>query len=316
MRFDRFVFDSITGELWSEGGEKTVLRPQLATLLDLFLHRPGELVTRAEIQKSLWDDKLLDVDRGINFCIRQLRETLGDEAREPRFLETLPRQGYRFLVPVETVDLPPVHSGVAPVHAAPIQVDVRAMAPAPLRTPPGPTPQRPRRHWFAFATAVGALAALLALGLGRESVTTPPEARSEATEKAELAFERGNYQLQQGLIEQACESLQEAITYDPQDARAWAQLSIAHMQLALEDRGHFEPAASAVARARELDPESALVALREGDLLAMRDSDWHGALEAYLEARERDPHNVEIHQSLALVSLALGQWDEAVQHAD
>ena len=98
--FLEYVFAPSTGELWRGGGETERLRPQLASLLELLVRRPKDLVKRAEIQEHLWADRVLDVDRGINFCIRQLRAVLDDDAKQPRFIETLPRQGYRFIAPV------------------------------------------------------------------------------------------------------------------------------------------------------------------------------------------------------------------------
>ncbi|MEM8995060.1 MAG: winged helix-turn-helix domain-containing protein [Acidobacteriota bacterium] len=97
------VVDPSTGELWPGGGEARRLRPQLSSLLELLVRRPGELVKRSEIQEHLWADRALDVDRSINFCVRQLRAALDDDAKEPRFIETLPRQGYRFIAAVRWI---------------------------------------------------------------------------------------------------------------------------------------------------------------------------------------------------------------------
>ena len=72
-------------------------------VLELLARRSGEVVTRAEIRESIWcDETFVDFEQGLNFCIRQIREAVGDSAVAPRFIETLPRRGYRFLVPVET----------------------------------------------------------------------------------------------------------------------------------------------------------------------------------------------------------------------
>jgi DNA-binding winged helix-turn-helix (wHTH) protein len=65
------------------------------------LERPGEVVTREELQKRFWPDTFVDVDHNLNTAINKIREVLGDEAENPRFVETLPRRGYRFVAPVD-----------------------------------------------------------------------------------------------------------------------------------------------------------------------------------------------------------------------
>jgi hypothetical protein len=69
--------------------------------LTILLERPGEVVTREELQKRLWPDTFVDVDHNLNTAINKIREVLGDSAESPRFVETLPRRGYRFIAPVE-----------------------------------------------------------------------------------------------------------------------------------------------------------------------------------------------------------------------
>src|SRR4030095_10897293 len=70
-------------------------------VLAILLERPSEAVTREELQKRLWPDTLVDVDHNVNTAINKIREVLGDSAESPRFVETLPRRGYRFIAPVE-----------------------------------------------------------------------------------------------------------------------------------------------------------------------------------------------------------------------
>lgn len=101
LRFDTFELDTRTGEL-RKNGDRIKLPPQPCRVLELLARRSGEVVTRAEIRESVWrDDTFVDFEQGMNFCIRQIREAVGDTAGTPRFIETLPRRGYRFLVPVE-----------------------------------------------------------------------------------------------------------------------------------------------------------------------------------------------------------------------
>jgi DNA-binding winged helix-turn-helix (wHTH) protein len=104
LRFDSFELDTGSGEL-RRNGDRIRLQPQPFRVLELLVRRSGEVLTRAEIRERIWcDDTFVDFEQGLNFCIRQIREALGDTADAPRFIETLPRRGYRFLLPLETSD--------------------------------------------------------------------------------------------------------------------------------------------------------------------------------------------------------------------
>jgi DNA-binding winged helix-turn-helix (wHTH) protein/tetratricopeptide (TPR) repeat protein len=101
LRFGSFDLDLKNGEL-SKSGELIKLPPQPTKVLGVLARRSGEVVSRAEIREQVWhDETFVDFDQGLNFCIRQIREALGDDADAPRYIETLPRRGYRFLMPVE-----------------------------------------------------------------------------------------------------------------------------------------------------------------------------------------------------------------------
>lgn len=101
LRFGGFELDTRSAEL-RRNGELVKLSPQPVKLLTLLAQHSGEVVTREEIHSQIWcDGTFVDFDQGLNFCIRQIREALGDNAASPRYVETLPRRGYRFLVPVE-----------------------------------------------------------------------------------------------------------------------------------------------------------------------------------------------------------------------
>jgi TolB-like protein/DNA-binding winged helix-turn-helix (wHTH) protein len=98
--FEEFSLNVRTGELTS-AGKKIPLREQSLQLLLALLERPGELVTREELMGRLWPPgTFVDSDRGLNKAMNYLREALGDSADQPHFVETFPRRGYRFLVPV------------------------------------------------------------------------------------------------------------------------------------------------------------------------------------------------------------------------
>jgi len=100
VRFGTFEVDLPAGELRKSGVR---LKPtgQPFQVLTILLERPGEVVTREELQKQLWPDTFVDVDHNLNTAINKIREVLGDSAESPRFVETLPRRGYRFIAPVQ-----------------------------------------------------------------------------------------------------------------------------------------------------------------------------------------------------------------------
>jgi DNA-binding winged helix-turn-helix (wHTH) protein/tetratricopeptide (TPR) repeat protein len=100
-RFGVFDFDGRTLEL-SKNGRSVAVRPQPLKVLALLLSRPGEVVSRDDLQRALWDgETFVDFEQGVNHAIRELRAAFGDTADSPRFIQTLPRRGYRFVAPVE-----------------------------------------------------------------------------------------------------------------------------------------------------------------------------------------------------------------------
>jgi len=102
-RFGVFEFDAEPPQL-RKGGRRVRLRPQGLKLLGLFVSRPHEVISRDEMAESLWDaDVFVDVEQGLNHTIKQVRAALGDDAESPRYVETIPRRGYRFIAPVEVV---------------------------------------------------------------------------------------------------------------------------------------------------------------------------------------------------------------------
>ena len=104
VRFGVFEVDLRAGEL-RRSGVKIKLQEQPFQILALLLERPGDVVTREEIQKKLWPaDTFVDFEHSLNAAVKRLREALGDSADNPRFVETLPRRGYRFIYPVEGRD--------------------------------------------------------------------------------------------------------------------------------------------------------------------------------------------------------------------
>jgi DNA-binding winged helix-turn-helix (wHTH) protein len=100
LRFDAYHVDLRTGEL-RKHGRKIPLAGRPFQILALLLERPGELLTRKELQARLWSsDTFVDFEHGVNAAMQTLRRALGDSHKKPRFIETLPRRGYRFIAAV------------------------------------------------------------------------------------------------------------------------------------------------------------------------------------------------------------------------
>ena len=119
VRFGPFELDRQSGELFKLG-YKLNLHGQPVEVLSILLERPGEVVTREELCKRLWpQDTFVDFDHSLNTAINKVRDVLGDTAGNPRFLETLPKRGYRFIAPVQTQDVEPANTGTPRETAIP-----------------------------------------------------------------------------------------------------------------------------------------------------------------------------------------------------
>src|SRR5690348_3285403 len=120
IRIGTFELDLRSGELQKQG-RKIRLEGQPVQVLICLLENPGELVTREDLHRKLWPaDTFVNFEHGLNAAVKRLRQALNDSADNPRFVETLPRRGYRFIAPIQTmsatvdtpgIDLPATPSG-------------------------------------------------------------------------------------------------------------------------------------------------------------------------------------------------------------
>jgi len=169
VRFGPFEVDFRTGELL-KNGRKIRLQDQPLQVLAMLLERPGEVVTREEVQKRLWPgDTFVDFDHGLNNAINRLREALNDSADTPRFIETLPRRGYRFVAEVKSEPPAPIEESsqftFTELSNAP---SVGALESPLVVTPPlRPPRRRLRRLWIAAASMGVAAAVILGLNFQR-----------------------------------------------------------------------------------------------------------------------------------------------------
>jgi len=156
VRFANYELDTRAGELWAEN-QKVHLQEQPLQILMILLERAGDVVTRQELHKALWPGSSFgDLEDGLNHAMRRLREALGDTAERPRIIETVPRRGYRFIAPVESVAAKPPMQATSPPTAA--------QGGAGLVPPGGPPRAAPlRRSWVVMATCGAVLAVVIIL---------------------------------------------------------------------------------------------------------------------------------------------------------
>lgn len=158
VRFGPFEADLRSGELCKEG-VRIKLHQQPFQVLALLLEHLGEVVTREELQRKLWpSDTFVDFDVGLNSAVKKLREALHDSAEKPRYIETLPRRGYRFVAPLGKLEAPGAHSTV-PELPSPERPSVLA---GELRKPASWTRSR-RTVWLGVSGGLAVATLLIAL---------------------------------------------------------------------------------------------------------------------------------------------------------
>jgi DNA-binding winged helix-turn-helix (wHTH) protein/tetratricopeptide (TPR) repeat protein len=296
--FEDFELRLDSGELF-QGGAPVKLQPQPAKVLEALASRSGEVASREEIRQLVWGDAFVDFDASLNFCIKEIRRALGDSATSPRFVETVPRRGYRFLLPVRTAK------------------DSRELPlPAP---PPAVLPAPKARRWPTLGVAAGMAVGLLILLIvllgtrlhqfpsSKDRPKTEPKPPSEPANEAYLW---GVYLLKQEEYEKAEASFQETILLDPNFAPAYPKLAKAQLM----NRGKPqkpEIAEAAVRHALELDPGLADAHALLGQLLFGR-LDWNGARREIQTALAADPWNADAHLADSLYLQALGRNPEAI----
>ena len=163
--FSTYSFDGASLELTREG-RRVGLEPQPARALALLVSRAGEVVTRDEMRQAIWGAAThVDYDRGLAYCIGRVRSALGDSAEQPRFVQTLPKRGFRFLAPVAVSSEPGVAATVPAFSPSSLSAVVAEASSAPV------VAASAIRRW-----AIGAvvLAALALAAVGWRTLATAP----------------------------------------------------------------------------------------------------------------------------------------------
>ena len=339
FHFDGWTLRTRSGELVRHGNTQRLPQQPLRVLVELLTH-PGEVVTRERLVEVLWPKGVVDFDNSLNAVIRKLRASLGDDSETPRYIETLPRIGYRFVGRMD---------GPAPVVAAP--AEVRRVK---------------RRHIVAVTLAVIAGIAGLVWWLRgpprepalvmHEMGAHDAEPRRTSNQRAYELYLSGKFQRSRRDVQggpEAIRNFEAALKEDPYFVDAWAALSETYTGAGITQNmpvvDAMEKARAAALRAIELDPKtasghSALAVIEtnfdlnyaqaEKDFLLARDADeaytrlWHGygllrafqgrVEEAYAyigRAREREPMTLLYSGSYANLLYHTRRYAEAIEYA-
>lgn len=298
--FDGWKLDPSSGELSREGQTQRLPPQPLAMLVELLAH-PGQVVPRERLVQVLWPRGVVDFDNGLNALARKLRVALGDDADAPRYIETLPRIGFRFIGKLD-------------------------------RPSPDPAAERASRRahvaWVALAAVVVAGAAGIGLWQfnrsGAATATTSPDAdappRRPASERAydlylEARFHRSRRDIDG--TDLAISSLESALREDPHFAEGWASLAEtwtgAGMSLKTPVSEAFARSREAALRALELDDRLSPAHAALAPILAHYDRDFTGADAEYARALQLNDANGLAWHGLALLRAYQGRVPEAFE---
>jgi DNA-binding winged helix-turn-helix (wHTH) protein/Tfp pilus assembly protein PilF len=302
VRFGVFEADLRAGELYKHG-RRVFLHQQPFQVLALLLERPGELVTREELRRTLWSpDTFVHFDSGLNSAVRKLRSALHDSADSPRYVETLQRRGYRFIAPVDReVSQPP------------------------------PETLRPRFAWrrgLIAAATFAALVALAALNVGNwqqkiQARAEPVRVNVVDPQTYEL-YMRGRFfsgKITGDSQRKAVDYFQQAIRRRPDYALARTALAEAYVTLGnLEEASPqetFVRAKAAAAAALQLDDTLAEAHTVLAGCLFWYDWNWAAAEKEFQRALALDPNNATAHQWYGQYEKAMGRkaWSDEAKRA-
>ena len=296
IHFDGWVLRPSSGELLRDGNTQRLAQQPLRMLIELLQH-PGEVVTREQLVQVLWPKGVVDFDNSLNAAVRKLRVVLNDDSETPRYIETLPRIGYRFIGSIAT-------------------------------EPAQPAPAR-RVRWGAWA-----LASMIALALGarwwqarQPSELPEPVARASdgagrsTNQRAYELYLNGKFHRSRRDVNGTPEALanfQAALREDPYFAEAWAALAETYTGAGITQHmpidEAIEQARTAALRAIELDAKLASGHAALATIMLHYDFDYAGAEKELLTARAADQGYSRTWHTYGLLRGYQGRTDEALEY--
>ncbi len=271
------------GLIDSSTGETVKLQAQPLRLLRLLASKPGKEISHDEIRLYLWGDQQVDHSGSIHVCIRQIRTALNDSGDSPKFIENIPRRGYRLRPSISTSSRSITRASNGSRNS--------------------------------YLPAFGAIVAMLIVGailylMDRPELDSTPEKVSQSP--AEDLLKRGRYLLDKLTEESISDSrrfFQLAIEKDPSFAPAYSA-----MAESFQRAESFENARTYAEKAIELDPHFADAHLRLGSVQFFQDWNWAAAEKRMAEALTLNADFVEAHQAIATVFAITGRQELALEH--
>jgi DNA-binding winged helix-turn-helix (wHTH) protein/Flp pilus assembly protein TadD len=304
IQFDGWTLHTRSGELLHDGNTHRLAQQPLRVLIELLEHS-GEVVIRERLVELLWPKGVVDFDNSLNAVIRKLRVVLKDESETPRYIETLPRIGYRFIAKVT----------------------------GPIQTPPLTPPFEPAKAERSNQTRYTASALILALAAlagtwwflhgDRQSppaVAEPADIR-KTSQRAYDLYLNGKYHRSRRDVNAnpiAIEQFRAALQEDPYFADAWAALSETYIgsgtqqQMVLKEA--MQLARETALRAVELDPKTAAGHSALGMIKMYYDADFAEAEKEFILARNSDDRYARLWHGYAILRGFQGRADEAFEY--
>ena len=310
IHFDCWTFRRQPRRL-SRDGVRVRLQDQPLHVLEELLNAPGELVTREHLIAQLWPKRIVEFDAALNAAVRRLRATLGDEAGTPRYIETVPRQGYRFIGAVRAWR-------ETPAVAVAVEPAIASMTPSPPAA--SLSPQRASRIMPRPGIAIAVAAVVIGVGVAAAWAWYSPASRpigaenvlsSEAMARAKFFAQRRH----PGDLERATKEYERALSLAPNLARAWAGLaSVRWFEIAegLQPReANLPKIRDAAQRALSLDPRLVEAHVRLASYLCAT-GQRAASVEHYEKAVAIEPDNPLVLSILAGLAADESRWDEAI----
>jgi DNA-binding winged helix-turn-helix (wHTH) protein/tetratricopeptide (TPR) repeat protein len=310
FHFDGWTLIRASGELVRDGNTQRLPQQPLRMLVELLEHA-GQVVTRERMVEVLWPKGVVDFDNSLNAVVRKLRVALGDNPDAPRYIETLPRIGYRFV-------------GKLDAAAPATPVGDSAAAPA------AQTAVGPNRHMLLGGIVGGAMLliagiwSLLPPASAPAQVVAPAvasEPRRTTNQKAYELYLRGIFHRSRrdaDGTQSAIESFEAALREDPHFADAWSAVSETYsgatIRQSLPAADGIERARNAALRAVELAPDSASAHTALGLVHSQFDRDYAKAEQDYQRARGLDPGYARLWHHYGMLRVYQNRLDDALAY--